>query len=159
MRRLAIISVALCLIGGVAAQDRKEPAKFELSADEKSIVEITNKEREKEKLPPVKINLVLSQVARAHSANMAKTGTFDHVVEGKSPADRVKAAGYRFGLVSENISMAEGAFTPAEVVQGWMESKSHRANIVNPRYTEIGIGIASNGKGDTYYTQVFALPR
>ncbi len=136
------------------AEDKKEP-----TAEEKSIVEITNNERETEKLSPLKINAVLSQVARAHAENMARTGMFEHVVEGKTPSDRVKAAGYRFAMCGENISKAEGKFTPAEIVMGWMNSKPHRANILNAKYTEIGVGIFRTEKGDVYYTQVFAVPR
>ena len=161
MRRLAVLSAALWLALGVVSpgQEKKEPAPYELTADEKTIVEFTNKERAKEKLPPLKLNLVLSQVARAHSVNMGKTGTFEHIVDGKTPADRVRASGYRSSLVGENISMVEGRYTPREIVEGWMESKPHRANIMSERYIEIGVGNARAGKRDSYYTQVFAVPR
>ena len=160
MRRVATVgAVWLAVSLAVAARDNKEPAKNEPTDDEKAVVEFTNKERMKEKLPALKINPVLTSVARAHSENMAKTGMFDHVLDGKNPADRLKAAGYRCLLCGENISLGEGGFSPAEVVKGWMDSKLHKANILHPKFTEIGVGIARNGKGETYYTQVFALPR
>jgi uncharacterized protein YkwD len=160
MRRIVMFAFSLFIAVCVPAlaQDKKEPAKDERTAEEKAIVELTNKERANEKLPPVKINLVLSKVARAHSANMAITGMFEHILDGKAPPDRVKAGGYRFSLCGENISRTEGAFTPAEVVTGWMNSKPHKANILNGNYTEIGVGVVRTAKGEAYYTQVFATP-
>ncbi len=160
MRRFTVLFAACWFAVCVAAsaQDKKEPAKDESTAEEKSLVELTNKERAKENLPLLKINPVLSRVARAHSANMAKTGMFEHVLEGKTPSDRVKSAGYRFALCGENIFWTEGMFAADEIMKGWMDSKPHKANILNKRFTEIGIGAARTGKGEFYYTQVFGVP-
>ena len=131
-----------CRLAGARKAKSRRP--YELTADEKSIVEFTNRERAKEKLPPLKINLVLSQVARAHSANMGKTGTFEHIVDGKTPADRVAAGGYRARLVAENIlknwSRAVHPAGRSSRLDG--VRKPHRANIVSERYIEIGVGIA-----------------
>jgi uncharacterized protein YkwD len=160
MRRLVIASAALWLAAciGSSGQEKKEADKTEATATEKAIVELIDAERAKEKRPPLKIHAVLTKVARAHSEHMGKTGMLEHVLDGKNPMDRVKAAGYRFALCGENIALTEGMYTPAEVVQGWMESKLHRENIMNSRFAETGLGIATNGKGETYYTQVFTTP-
>ena len=55
---------------------------------------MTNKARAKEKLPPLKLNSVLTKVARAHSANMAKQEKMEHELDGKNPSQRIKEAGY-----------------------------------------------------------------
>src|SRR5260370_18874606 len=154
MRRFVIPSAALWLAAcvGSPGQEKKEPDKKEPTAAEKAIVELINMERAKEKLPALKTNVVLTKIARAHSQNMAKTGMLEHVLDGKNPTDRVKASGYRLALCGENIALTEGQYTPAEVVQGWMDSKLHRENILNSRFTETGLGIVTNAKGEAYYT-------
>ncbi len=142
----------------VLAEDKKEPPKLVLSEEEQAILDLTNKAREKEKLAPLKPHPVLFAVARAHSANMAKQREMKHDLDGKNPAQRVKAAGYDYSWVGENIAMTEGD-TPAGIFKDWMESKIHRENILKDVYQEIGIGVAKNDKGEVYYTQVFAAPR
>jgi uncharacterized protein YkwD len=125
--------------------------------EEKVFVELTNKERAREKLPPYKINATLCKVARAHAENMARQDKMEHVLDGKTPTNRVNESGYAWRRVGENIAWAEDL--PAEkVMQGWMESPHHRDNILHKEFTEIGIGLAHKGK-EVYYTQVFAQPR
>jgi uncharacterized protein YkwD len=153
---LAGLVGSLFLAVVVAAQEGKEK-EFKITDDEKTLLDLTNKEREKEKLPPLKPNPVLFKVARAHSANMAKKGEMKHELEGKNPAQRVLDAGYDYATVGENIATSDGA-PLAEIMQSWMNSKIHRANILKDGYTEMGLGIARNGK-DVYYTQVFGRPR
>ena len=149
-----------------AAQGKKESPreekpgapKLELSADEQKLLELTNKERAKEKLPPLKPNAVLFQVARAHSANMAKKGEMNHVLDGKNPAQRTVAAGYNYKHVGENVAVSDGA-PLALIMEGWMKSPHHRENILKREFIEIGLGVGRNGKGDIYYTQLFGTPR
>jgi uncharacterized protein YkwD len=141
-----------------ASLSSAEPPRFGLSADEQQILDLTNKARQKNDLPPLKIDPVLTKVAREHSARMAEKGEMNHVLDGLNPADRVKKADYDFSLVGENIAFAEN--TPlAEVFQGWMDSKPHRENILRKDFTSIGLGLKRNAKGEIYYTQVFATPR
>jgi uncharacterized protein YkwD len=94
-------------------------------------------------------------VARAHSEDMARRGFFDHTnPEGERPWDRVEAAGITgWSYVGENI--AYGYSTPEAVQETWMNSRGHRANILNGDYTHIGVG-AFNDDGTWYWTQVFA---
>jgi uncharacterized protein YkwD len=61
--------------------------------------------------------------------------------------------GLRFSAAGENI--AYGQRTPAEVMNDWMNSPGHRSNIMNPTYTEIGVGLAKNSSGVCYWTQQF----
>jgi uncharacterized protein YkwD len=155
-RRLALAFGLVLLVA--AAPDKKDPPKVEMSGDEKALFELVNKEREGQKLPPLLPNRILIEVARAHSANMAKQGKMEHVLDGKTPAKRVEAAGYDYRRVGENIAWSDGD-TPANIVKGWMNSKSHRENILREGYTETGLGVVRNAKGEIYYTQVFATPR
>jgi uncharacterized protein YkwD len=138
----------------VAADKGEQKPSVTLSNDEKTILELTNKARAEKNLPPLTVNPVLTAVARAHSANMAKKGEMNHVLDGKNPADRVKDAGYRYSWTGENIAMGENVTVP-DIFEGWMKSKAHRDNILKPEYQEIGIGIARNDKGEVYYAQEF----
>jgi uncharacterized protein YkwD len=155
MIRRTLSSLALCLVL-IAADD--PPPKLELSAAEQAILDATNKEREKENLPALKLNPLLCEAARAHSANMAKQGKMEHELDGKTPVDRIKATGYEYAYIAENIAVSNGK-SPAGIVEAWMESKVHKENILNEKYTEIGIGVVKNDKGETYYTQEFGAPK
>jgi uncharacterized protein YkwD len=148
--------VVLLLIPALAVAQPKAK-EFKLSEDEQGVLDATNAERKAEGLPPLKPNPKLFAAARAHSENMAKQSKLDHVLDEKSPADRVKAAGYAFRMVGENVE--HNAPTPAEAVKDWMNSPGHKANILNKDFTEIGIAVARNDKGEPYWTQVFARPR
>lgn len=127
------------------------------------VVELTNKERAKYGLQPVKLNLVLNQVALHHSQDMAMQDFFDHVaLDGSEPWDRMTRAGYQYSVAAENI--AAGFLTPETVVQAWMESPGHRSNILAPDVEEIGIGYyyLPSDRGSVnykhYWTQVFGTP-
>jgi uncharacterized protein YkwD len=89
---------------------------------------------------------------------MAKKGELNHVLDGKSPADRVKDTGYPWAAVAENIANGHD-LTPEGAVELWMNSPPHKKNLLNKEYAEIGIGTARTDKGEVYYTQVFATPR
>lgn len=107
------------------------------------------------------MNEKLNRAAYAHSEDMARRSYFDHVSpEGVTPGDRITAAGYTWSVYGENI--ASGYSTPASVVQGWMESSGHRANILNCNFTAIGVGYVERPDDPlrfrTYWTQVLATP-
>jgi len=68
----------------------------------------------------------------------------------------MESFGIRFSAAGENI--AYGQRTPAEVMKGWMNSPGHRANILSPSYTHIGIGLAKTRNGVNYWTQMFIKP-
>jgi uncharacterized protein YkwD len=91
---------------------------------------------------------------------MARNHYFDHVDQsGRSPADRVKAAGYREQRVAENI--AYGTLSTEEVIAGWLKSPGHCENLMEPRFKEMGIAYAQ-GSGthrELYWVQLLADPR
>jgi uncharacterized protein YkwD len=162
---VAAVVLAGCVLPSGRGKDPQEPAtadadKLKMTDEEQQVLDLTNQARAKEKLPPLRPNALLMAAARAHSANMARQGKMEHVLDGKKPGDRVKEAGYRYSWVGENIAMTDGDTTTA-VFKGWMESKGHREHILSDHFEEIGLGIARNDKdkGEIYYTQVFASPR
>jgi uncharacterized protein YkwD len=109
--------------------------------------------------PPVSLSGTLANVALGHASDMAEKNYFEHVdPAGQSPADRVRATGYSEKLVGENI--AYGPKSVDEVVQGWLDSPGHCENIMDPRFVEMGIGLApGHVKRGLYWVQVLAEPR
>jgi uncharacterized protein YkwD len=121
------------------------------------VVQLTNQRRAAKGCGALTVNAALTRVAQAHSADMAANNYFSHdSQDGRSPFDRMSAAGYRFGAAAENI--AAGQRTPSDVVTAWMNSEGHRANIENCTYTEIGVGYATGGSYGSYWTQDFGKP-
>ncbi|MFJ8354903.1 CAP domain-containing protein [Bacillus paramycoides] len=133
-----------------AEQKPAEEAKS-LSEFEHRVVELTNAERTKQGLPALQIDTELSKVARIKSEDMQKNNYFDHNSPTYgSPFDMMKKFGISYKSAGENI--AQGQRTPEEVVQAWMNSAGHRANILNSGFTHIGVGYVESGN---YWTQQF----
>ena len=110
--------------------------------------------------PPVTLSSTLASVAFGHAVDMASHGYFEHQdLAGHSPADRVRAVGYREKLVGENI--AYGPKSADEVVRGWLDSPGHCENIMDPRFAEMGIAYASGqtSKRGLYWVQLLASPQ
>jgi uncharacterized YkwD family protein len=115
-----------------------------LKAYEQQVVDLTNKERAKYGLPPLKVDLALSKVAREKSRDMAVNHYFSHNSPTYgSPFEMMRKFGISYTAAGENI--AKGQRTPQEVVAAWMNSPGHRANILNKNYTHIGVGFEENG--------------
>jgi uncharacterized protein YkwD len=150
--------VALFAIAATAFADDKKEKEPGLTEEEKKIFELTNKAREEEKLPPLKLNALLIKVARSHSANMAKQEKMEHILDDKNPTQRVKDGGYIASRTGENIAKTNGD-KPETIFKLWLESPHHKENILREQYEEIGVGIGRNAQGEIYYTQVFATPR
>jgi len=124
------------------------------SAFQKKVVELVNVERSKNGLKPLTMNTELSKVATLKSQDMAKLNYFDHTSPTYgSPFDMMKKYGISYRTAGENIAM--GQTTPEQVMQGWMNSPGHRANILKSSFTQIGVGVAKNSSGRLYWTQQF----
>lgn len=122
-----------------------------LSQFESEVIELTNQERAKQGLAPLQADVELSKVAREKSKDMALNGYFDHNSPSYgSPFDMMKSFGINYKSAGENI--AKGQRTPQEVVNGWMNSPGHRANIMNGSFTHIGVGFVEQGN---HWTQMF----
>jgi uncharacterized protein YkwD len=110
---------------------------------EQRVLELTNIERTKNGLKPLKGNVELNYAADKYAGEMAQRRVLSHTgPDGSKPWDRAKAVGFEAQTMGENI--AAGQRTPEEVVQAWMNSPGHRANILNPNYTQIGTGFEKN---------------
>ena len=120
------------------------------------IIRLTNQERQKAGLAPLAENATLDNVAENYAALMAQRQQLSHDIDGTSSGDRLTAAGYRWSSCAENI--AENYADAGAVVQGWMNSPGHRANILDPNVTQIGVGVAYSSTGVPYHCQVFAQP-
>ncbi|MBW4634338.1 MAG: CAP domain-containing protein [Iphinoe sp. HA4291-MV1] len=121
---------------------------------EQQVLELTNQERVQNGLPPLKANAELNYAADKYAEEMSQRGVLSHTgPDGSKPWDRAETVGYEAQMMGENI--AAGQRTPQQVVQDWMNSSGHRANILNLRYADIGIGFYNNywvqdfGSGDT----------
>ncbi|WP_133804185.1 CAP domain-containing protein [Kribbella caucasensis] len=109
---------------------------------EAQVLQLTNNERQKAGCGPLRTNSALTRAADGHAIDMVRNHYFDHTSQdGRSPFDRMKAAGFTGGAMAENIAV--GYSSAADVVEGWMNSEGHRRNILNCDYTMIGIGYDS----------------
>lgn len=144
------------------ASDPSAPQSAEVAELERKLHERINQVRKEQGLEPLVANGALTRRARAHSFDMARRGYFEHTSpDGETYFDRLSRAGLRYFAAGENIFMTSGWQQNDlldRVVQRWMKSPGHRGNIVNPAYTDSGIGIWRNGKA-TYLTQDFLRPR
>lgn len=118
---------------------------------ENEVIRLVNEQRLQQGLKPLTANWELSRVARYKSQDMVDQGYFSHTSPTYgSPFQMIKAFGLSFRTAGENI--AYGQRTPQAVVNAWMNSSGHRANILNAAYTQIGVGYVAKGH---YWTQMF----
>ena len=118
---------------------------------EQEVIRLVNEQRVKNGLNPLTENWELSRVARYKSQDMVDNRYFSHTSPTYgSPFQMIRAFGISFRQAGENI--AYGQRTPQAVVNAWMNSSGHRANILNASYTQIGVGYVAAGN---YWTQMF----
>ncbi len=118
---------------------------------EREVIRLCNIERQKAGLAPLTENWELSRVARDKSMDMAQKNYFSHTSPTYgSPFDMMKAYGISYRSAGENI--AKGQTTAQQVVNSWMNSSGHRANILSSSFTQIGVGYYASGH---YWTQMF----
>jgi uncharacterized protein YkwD len=167
MSRFLVAATALAVAVGLGAaqdkaKDEKKDDKLTLSPEEQKVLDLTNQERARQKLPELKPNPKLFKAARDYSALMAEQEKMGHDIGGKKPRQRAEAAGYDGEYIGENVG--EGHDTPRDkhtveqMVTWWMGSPDHRRNILAKEFTEIGLGAVKGKDGKTYYTQLFGAP-
>lgn len=125
------------------------------------ILMLTNQDRAEYGLPSLKENATLNTAARLKAGDMVLNMYFAHVSpQGKTPWFWFKKAGYQYKHAGENLAVK---FITSEAVEkGWMNSPTHRANILNTHYTEIGVATADGvykGKKTTFIVEVFGTPK
>lgn len=118
---------------------------------EKEVIRLVNIERSKQNISPLSYDWELARVARYKSQDMHDRHYFSHQSPTYgSPFEMIRTFGLTYRSAGENI--AKGQSTPAEVVNAWMNSSGHRANILNAGFTRIGVGFVAEGN---YWTQMF----
>lgn len=118
---------------------------------ESEVIRLVNEIRRENGLKPLTANWELSRIARYKSEDMANNRYFSHTSPTYgTPFQMIRSFGLTYRSAGENI--AYGQRTPAAVVDAWMNSSGHRANILNPSFTQIGVGYCASGN---YWTQMF----
>jgi uncharacterized protein YkwD len=152
--------LALLLLQPLAARaDARDDELRQLEDGVYSAINATRAEHERgtlQRLPS------LDAVAREHSTDMAARHYLSHdTPEGLNPVDRIQRGGVAgMTLAGENVGLTNRANPNREIVEGWIASPIHRANLLHPAFNATGVGIARAGDGTLYYTQVFVtFPR
>lgn len=128
-----------------------------LSGYEQQVADLVNKERQAAGLPALKVNTKLARVAERKAEDMRDNNYFSHTSPTYgSPFDMMRQFGIRYTSAGENI--AKGQKSPQSVMKGWMNSQGHKDNILDSKYTEIGVGYVTDGSGNTYWVQMFIRP-
>ena len=123
---------------------------------ESEVIDLVNVEREARGLHPLAYDYSLAAAARDHSEDMGVQDYFSHTsLDGRTVGDRILAAGYFYNTYGENIGA--GQPTPEIIINSWMSSSGHRANILNPNFCDIGVGYAyvADSTYRHYWTQDF----
>ncbi|GAA4612876.1 CAP domain-containing protein [Saccharopolyspora hordei] len=126
---------------------------------EHRLLDLTNDARADAGCPPLRLNADLTEAATAHSADMAHRDFFDHTgSDGSEPSTRTQAAGYPGDYIGENI--AAGYDSVEVVFRKWMEKATHRGNILNCRFTDLGVGHVDvpGSRYEHYWTQDLGRP-
>lgn len=125
---------------------------------EEQLLNLINAERRTRGLTTLSTSSMLMQVAEAHSQDMINRHFFGHInPDGLNAGDRLNNVGYKWNSWGEVIG--EGLTTPTAMFNGWMNSPSHRANLLNPSFSEIGPGYSAGGIFNHYWTAVLAMPQ
>ncbi|GGM62649.1 CAP domain-containing protein [Dactylosporangium sucinum] len=128
------------------------------SAEEAEVLAIVNAERAKAGCKPLAFNAKLAAAAGKHSQDMYQRKYFSHTTpEGVDFAKRISNEGYKWSGAAENIAM--GQDSPEKVMQAWMNSEGHRANILNCGLKDLGVGAYHVTGKPWYWTQDFGSPR
>ena len=136
--------------GGNTSSESQTGTSVQKSFEDQVLV-LVNQERAKKGLSPLQMDESVRKVARTKSSDMSKNKYFSHTSPTYgTPFAMLKQFGISYTAAAENI--AQGYTSPEAVVKGWMNSEGHKANILNSKYTHIGIGYEASGN---YWTQMF----
>lgn len=180
---MRLLALALALTAAAAVNLADEPAKTPAKTGdlEEQLLELVNNERAKEKAQALASNAVLGDMARAYAKKMADKDELSHSLDVR-PGERADRVGYDYRKIYEIIARSDAKFpeplTPALtgaataehvartnkeslglIVQGWLDSPPHKKALLDPDFTETGIGIVRREKGKVYFTQMFGVQR
>ena len=125
-----------------------------------SILAESNKVRKQNNLPLLAMNKKLQKIAVEYSKYMAEKNFFSHTdPQNRKLSRRLSTSGVKFLLAAENLALiSKGNFVATEVVEAWLDSKDHRLNLLDKKFTQTGIGVVVNNKGHYYITHIFLQP-
>lgn len=154
-----LLSALVMVVMAVPSSASPMPLSEDLNSLARRAVELTNQERMKAGLLPLKWNDSLAAAGAAYAQELATRNFFGHdSPEGSTPVERARRAGYPaygWGGVYVGENLARAYPTPEGAMQGWMASEGHRTNLLNPKYREIGVGIAVASSGALVWAQEF----
>jgi len=154
---VALVTLAAC--GGGGGGPTAPGGRASVGAVESSSWGLINRARRDADRPDLNLDPVLSEVARRYSERMRDEGFFGHVdPSGGDAVSRAHSVGIGFSMIGENLATVSHAADPAGVAHGLLMSNAeHRANILDGRFRDVGVGVATNG--DTFWiTQIFLRP-
>ena len=137
----------------ISPDDQSVP-KSDISQQAQDVLSLVNAERKKQGLSSLTLSDKLTAVANEKARDMAENNYFSHTSPTYgTPFQMLQQYGIRYRTAGENI--AAGQKSPEEVMNSWMNSSGHRANILNSSYTEIGIGYYAGGSYGSEWVQLF----
>ncbi|MEA2088453.1 MAG: CAP domain-containing protein [Patescibacteria group bacterium] len=156
-QKIAVLIASLCIIGSFLLPKLI----FATEITSENLIKITNQERIRQKLKPLRVNKTLENAATNKANDLLKGQYFSHTSpEGKNFIEWIKEVKYDYLYAGENLAM--DFITSEGVVKAWMQSKNHKANILSPYYTEIAIIVKSgilNKRFTTIAVQLFGTPK
>jgi uncharacterized protein YkwD len=147
---------------GGPGDERDGQQTLKLSRMEQSIIERVNRIRLDNELEPLEVMPELVRMARDRSEYQMNQRELSHEGEGgTSLQERFEKSGLEYRLAAENVGGSAGYEDPADrIVNGWMDSESHRENILTKGFTHTGVGVVHDPETDAYYvTQLFFAPK
>lgn len=142
---------------GTGDSDAKESRGESESSQAVEILNLVNQERSKAGLQPLTLSEKLTSIANTKAKDMADKNYFSHTSPTYgSPFDMLKHFGVSYTAAGENI--AAGQRSAKEVMNSWMNSSGHKANILNKNYTQLGVGYTTGGQYGTEWVQLFIRP-
>jgi len=137
--------------GGTGTSESMSPGELAWAQE---VLDLVNQERARVQAQPVEWHAEATTAAYGHSIDMDARNFFAHDnPDGDGPGERLRAAGVDWGSYGENIAV--GQKTPQDVMAAWMDSDGHRRNILDPRFTHLGIGVHTSYEGGPWWTQNF----
>jgi uncharacterized protein YkwD len=150
---IAILTVRPESTERVALSFKVAAPRIDTEAEAQMLV-LLNRARTENGLEPVTMDPTIRDVGRGYAVTMFQQGFFAHLgQDGSTPFDRMRAGGVQFRAAGENLALAP---TVQVAHEGLMNSPGHRANILNPRYRRVGIGVADGGMHGKMFVQNFA---
>ena len=136
-----LLGLAFCATAGATARPPSSASAGATSTSgASSIVRAMNVVRARNGVPPLRVGRALTRAARAHSADMARRGYFDH----GAFVQRLRSFGVRAPFIGENLASGPSPLSAAAIVQMWIASPPHRQNLLDRGFRSIGVGVAGS---------------